>query len=342
MRATVPGLRAGIGCGGRTPLAECSPRHSPSWSSAAIAHGDGLLHDARNLMGALGLYCDLLSMPGVLKPEHRHYAAEVRLLGTRSAAMIQQLMERRFQEATAASDCSCLSAVSQAAGACLQRDAGGQSGGRSGQAGAKVQPGNLRMIVERCSGLLQQVACGRSIEFHYGAAASVPVRVAEEAVERILVNLVRNAAAALDRLDPAGRIGEGHVVTVGEGNGSSAVARGVIRISVGMLVDRAGDAKPWPFRRVRLAIEDTGCGLTPDRLEWLVSTQRAAARGCHGIGFHVVQNLVAASDGELTVMSSPGAGTRVQIEWPIAGASLPETAERDGGASGRAERRQSC
>ena len=34
-------------------------------------------------------------MPGVLKPEHRHYAEEVRLLGVRSAAMIQQLMGNR-------------------------------------------------------------------------------------------------------------------------------------------------------------------------------------------------------------------------------------------------------
>jgi hypothetical protein len=58
----------------------------------AIVYEEGLLHDARNLMGTLGLYCDLLSTPGVLKPEHRHYAEEVRVLGARSVAMIQQLM----------------------------------------------------------------------------------------------------------------------------------------------------------------------------------------------------------------------------------------------------------
>jgi hypothetical protein len=44
-------------------------------------------------MGALRLYCDLLSMPGVLKPEHSHYAVELRLLNTRSEALIEHLIQ---------------------------------------------------------------------------------------------------------------------------------------------------------------------------------------------------------------------------------------------------------
>ena len=48
----------------------CGAGHGPQ-----VAQNEGLLHDARNLMGAIGLYCDLLSMPGVLShPEHHHYA----------------------------------------------------------------------------------------------------------------------------------------------------------------------------------------------------------------------------------------------------------------------------
>ena len=44
-------------------------------------------------MGALGLYCDLLSMPDVLKPEHNHYPQELRQLGARSQALIERLMK---------------------------------------------------------------------------------------------------------------------------------------------------------------------------------------------------------------------------------------------------------
>jgi hypothetical protein len=44
-------------------------------------------------MGALRLYCDLLSMPGVLQPEHSHYAEELRLLNTRSEALIEHLIQ---------------------------------------------------------------------------------------------------------------------------------------------------------------------------------------------------------------------------------------------------------
>jgi hypothetical protein len=44
-------------------------------------------------MGAIRLNCDLLSMPGVLKPEHHHYAEELRLLETRSGALIEHLIQ---------------------------------------------------------------------------------------------------------------------------------------------------------------------------------------------------------------------------------------------------------
>src|ERR1700744_1452709 len=62
--------------------------------ATAQAQGEALLHDARNLIGTLGLYCDLLSMPGVLKPQHRQYADDLRLVGTRSEALIERLIGR--------------------------------------------------------------------------------------------------------------------------------------------------------------------------------------------------------------------------------------------------------
>ena len=38
-------------------------------------------HDARNMVTALGLYCDLLEEPGVLAAPYAHYGHELRLRG---------------------------------------------------------------------------------------------------------------------------------------------------------------------------------------------------------------------------------------------------------------------
>lgn len=315
-------------------------------SCPSIGDNEGLLHDARNLIGALGLYCDLLSMPGVLKLEHRHYAEEVRLLGDRSAAMIQQLLEYPIpaQEADA---CSWLNKAPDSP------DAGSPAGTAKlpGIATAKpdriaANPVSLRSVIERCSGLLGRVAAGKTVEISYGVAAIVPVRVAEETVERILVNLVRNSAAALAQREPVCN----PATKLGGTGGSDDLSRdstaaqqcsvretvadptedetpGSIRIVVGLLANRVGDPKPWPFRRVRLTVEDSGCGMTPEQLERLLSGVRAPSRGSHGIGFRVVRDLAAASGGDLRIMSAPGVGTRVQIEWPMAAARSTEALE---------------
>ena len=57
-----------------------------------LADTAGLAHDAGNLLAALGLYCDLLSIPGVLRPEHRHYATELSLISDRSSELIRRLL----------------------------------------------------------------------------------------------------------------------------------------------------------------------------------------------------------------------------------------------------------
>jgi signal transduction histidine kinase len=292
-----------------------------SWPGSAQVQGEGLLHDARNLMGTLGLYCDLLSMPGVLKPEHREYADDLRFVGTRSGALIERLVAHLVQSGA---DGLRQGARSRAEdGAAPSHLASPTQPGRSVDSRCAVRPVSLRRIVERCSGLLSRVASGREVEVRYGEAADVPVPVAEDAVERILVNLVRNAAAALAQRTLSCDSAE----KTESFRDDEAETTGTIRIGVGLLVNRVGDAKPWPFRRVRLTVEDSGRGMTQEQLEGLLSDSKLPSRGTHGIGFRVVRELVTASNGDLRVMSAPGIGTCVQIEWPIAAAPLPETTE---------------
>jgi len=275
------------------------------------AQSDGLLHDARNLMGTLGLYCDLLSMPGVLKPEHREYANDLRLVGARSGALIERLAEQLAQVRVD----GCGRAVrSRSTDANPTESTGKQETRIAFQ--LRPAPVSLRRIIERGLGLLSRVACGSSIEVEYGAAAAAPVAVDEEAVERILVNLVRNASAALAQ--------QGSAAQSGAAAGKVGQGLAAIRITVGALINRVGDPRPWPFRRVRLTVEDCGIGMDPDQLERLL--KGAPPRGCHGIGFRVVRELVAGSGGELRVQSAPGVGTCVQIEWPVTVAALAESA----------------
>jgi hypothetical protein len=59
------------------------------------SHGETLAevaHDARNMVTALGLYCDLLEEPGVLTPQYRHFGSELRLVATASRRLVEKLV----------------------------------------------------------------------------------------------------------------------------------------------------------------------------------------------------------------------------------------------------------
>ena len=256
-----------------------SPRTSKN-----VAEGEGLSHDARNLLGAIGLYCDLLSMPGVLQQAHRHYVEELRLLGKRSGALIERLLPRPV-----------LCDASSDSGKMQLRTDG--PGART--AGTRAEVHRLRAVIEGCAGVLNGIAGSHGVEIRFGPAASVPVPVAEESVERILVNLVTNSVAAMEA---AGR------------------REGPVRIEVGMVANRRDDPEPGVIRRVRLVVEDSGCGMDRAQLDRVLRPSRAGgeAPGGRGVGLHVVQDLVASSEGDLRIVSEPGAGTRVQMEWRVA------------------------
>src|ERR1019366_6601337 len=49
-------------------------------------------HDARNMVTALGLYCDLLEEPGVLASPFLHYGNELRLVAAASRRLVEKLV----------------------------------------------------------------------------------------------------------------------------------------------------------------------------------------------------------------------------------------------------------
>jgi signal transduction histidine kinase len=227
---------------------------------AGVAEGAGLAHDAGNLLGALSLYSDLLAMPGVLHEEHRQYAEELRMLSDRSWAMINRLVNHS----------------------------------RAGLP-AKVQEeiSVLPDVVDRCRGLLSRVA-GRTVETSYGVGAFQPVRVPVEAVERILTNLVKNAAEATPWV-------------------------GAISIHVEGVVDRAGNEQSEEDdairRRVVMTVRDRGCGMDQAAVRRLMQAGGISSANGRGLGFRVVRELVAMSGGCLNVESQPEVGTSISAEW---------------------------
>lgn len=213
-----------------------------------IAEGAGLAHDAKNLLGALGLYSELLAMPGVLHEEHRGFAAELRLLSDRSWAMIARLVDHAQVKKTTVP---------------LERTV-------------------LPAVVERCRGVLSRVA-GRRIEVAFGVGAYEWVLVPEEAVERILTNLVKNAS-------------------------ESMVDEGGISVSVDGVAE---EARWW----VVMTVRDTGCGMSRTAVRRLMQAGGISPMGGRGIGFRVVKELVASSGGCLSLESQPGVGTSIAVKW---------------------------
>jgi len=222
-----------------------------------VAEGAGLAHDAGNLLGALSLYSDLLAMPGVLHEEHRGYASELRMLSDRSWAMIDRLVNHA----------------------------------RAGRP-TKIQGESsvLPDVIDRCRGLLSRVA-GRTVDISYGVGAFQPVRVPVEAVERILTNLVKNAAEATPWV-------------------------GAISIHVEGVLERTEDEGEKPRRRVVMTVRDRGCGMDQAAVRQLLQGGGTASSvNGRGLGFRVVRELVAISSGCLNIESQPEMGTNISVEW---------------------------
>src|ERR1700735_2355490 len=223
---------------------------------AGVAEGAGLAHDAGNLLGALSLYSDLLALPGVLHEEHKEYANELRMLSDRSWAMIDRLVNHA----------------------------------RAGRP-VKVQGefSVLPDVVDRMRGLLSRVA-GRTVEISFGVGAFQPVRVPVESVERILTNLVKNAAEATPWV-------------------------GAISIHVEGVRRQAEDEGEEPLRRVVMTVRDRGCGMDQAAVRRLMQAGGISSANGRGLGFRVVRELVAMSGGCLNIESQPEVGTSISAEW---------------------------
>jgi signal transduction histidine kinase len=111
-----------------------------------------------------------------------------------------------------------------------------------------------------------------------------------EAVERILTNLVKNAAEATPWV-------------------------GAISIHVEGVVEQAANDADEVRRRVVMTVRDRGCGMDQAAVRRLMQAGGISTAGGRGLGFRVVRELVAMSGGCLSIESQPEVGTSISAEW---------------------------
>jgi signal transduction histidine kinase len=263
-------------------------------------------HDARNMVTALGLYCDLLEEPGVLTAPFHHYAGELRLVATASRRLVEKLLalDQRMRP---------LEDFRWPAGS--YPDPAEAEPARTGTSGDErpeygrhwdlmppVPISNLVAELKANRNLLSALA-GPSIPVTVEADGGArPVRLNGEDLTRILVNLVKNAAEAMP-----------------EGG----------RISIGLHEFHAGaQTLPW----LMLTIEDTGPGIPKRALEKIFDsgyTTRGRGGFIHGgsgqggwpashrgLGLSITRSIVEAAGGHIHAANRAGPGARFEIELP--------------------------
>ena len=71
------------------------------------------------------------------------------------------------------------------------------------------------------------------------------------------------------------------------------------------------------FPGVRVIVEDEGRGIAPEmRLRVFTKFWRSGARGGSGLGMYLVNGLVRAHGGSVSIDDAPGGGARIELVWP--------------------------
>jgi signal transduction histidine kinase len=266
---------------------------------------ESVAHDARNMVTALGLYCDLLEEPGVLATQFLHYGSELRLVAAASRRLVEKLVALDSQAAPGIAFAfdghrspAGLLAESAAGGAgelpAFAR--GGLARGETWELFPAEPIDNLAAELKANRNLLAALA-GPSIAVTVDVeGGDLPVRLTGEDLTRVLVNLVKNAAEAM----PAG----GH-------------------IALSMHEFHVGETStPW----LVLAVEDNGPGIPRKALEKVFesgyTTRSSSGNGGwasshRGLGLSITRSIIEAAGGRIHAAIRAQAGACLEIELPV-------------------------
>jgi signal transduction histidine kinase len=280
-------------------------------------------HDARNMVTALGLYCDLLDEPGVLAAPFLHYGQELRLVAAASRRLVEKLVTldaRHVPSPAWKADAITKprpgdDGTGLAPHAALSEDSARSAHGITGSAWRcdllpAMPVANLAAELLANRNLLSALA-GPSIVLTVDAAGGAqPVRLTAEDLTRVLVNLVKNGAEAM----PGG--GRIHIM-LSEQPAASGAAASVI-----------------------LAVEDNGPGIPSAALEDIflsgyTTRSKEVDTGARwpfrhrGLGLAITRAIVEAAGGRIAARNRKPGGARLEIELPVAKANGQRSAVSD-------------
>jgi signal transduction histidine kinase len=242
-------------------------------------------HDARNMVTALGLYCDLLEEPGVLSASFRHYGNELRLVATASRRLVEKLVALDTRLAPAANV-----------------GWGGKVARTPSQQRWEMAPPepilNLAAEVLANRNLLAALA-GPAITVSVDTqGGALPVLLTGEDLTRVLVNLVKNATEAMpggghihlslaERAAPDGEAP--HLLLIVEDNGPGIPQKALEKIFASGYTTHSQEVAPggaWPASH-------------------------------RGLGLSITRSILEAAGGHIFAANRPQAGARFEIELPV-------------------------
>jgi len=268
-----------------------------------------IAHDARNMVAALDLYCDLLDQPGVLEATFAHYASELRLVASASRKLVEKLIALEGIGPHQPS---------------FWRNGGISSGKEAPESATTRELALTRVSTGYWEPLPSQTVASLAAELHatrnlLSALAghsiavaldteggALPVHITAEDLTRALVNLVKNAVEVM----PDG---------------------GELRISL-------REKAECGARRLTLAVEDSGPGIPSEALELIFAagytapsapmaqisshaparTRNQAAMAPHrGLGLAITRSIVEAAGGRIFAENRIQGGARIVMELPV-------------------------
>jgi PAS domain S-box-containing protein len=167
-------------------------------------------------------------------------------------------------------------------------------------------PVELAQVIKGLMTMLRRTV-RESIEFDTDFAPNCGLVQADiSQIQQVVMNLVVNAQ---DAMPDCGRIS----IHVAEVDSSAVPAQ--------------NDMPVTPGRYVKLAVADTGVGMTDDILQRVCEPffTTKADRGGTGLGLATVHGIVQQHGGILTIVSTPGKGTAVTAYFPVCEDAAPRT-----------------
>jgi signal transduction histidine kinase len=297
-------------------------------------------HDARNMVTALGLYCDLLEEPGVLATPFAHYGSELRLVAAASRRLVEKLVavdrSRVADTYDGTRKTSLYAGLSPNPGANLGTGLYPSAPRRTASrpAGSKAAMGTT--AASASGRLLERGRFESKRHEARGRWDLMPAAAIENLAAELLAN--HNLLAAL--------AGPTIVLTVDVDGGACPVrltGEDLTRVLVN-LVKNAAEAMPAGGRiqiqlhkrpavagaaeALALTIEDNGPGI-PDRGQDEIfapgyTTRTRGAEGAggwpvihRGLGLSITRSLVEASGGRIAAANRAQGGARFEIELPV-------------------------